>query len=174
MRNIFYHMLMEFLKKIECKFERQNKISKNMQKRKLWKIFVYFYKKFLNKNWDEQKHTFDHVLDKNKCISNQGEDVIEKTISIFRYVCWRVLNSTSYKYGVFFLLFLNSTHDNRVSKNTSLFVQVLRFGQAQPLCTLVRMGLFWGHVVLQSVKVLLYRSRTITFIYLTRIQLLDI
>lgn len=171
-------MLMEFLKKSSANLNGKIKYQRICKSENCEKYLYISIKKFLNKNWDEQKHTFDHVLDKNKCISNQGEDVIEKTISIFRYVYWRVLNSTSYKYGVFwfyfFLLFINSTHDNPVTKNTSLFVQVLRFGQAQPLCTLVRMGLFWGHVVLQSVKVLFYWSRTITFIYLTRIQLLDI
>lgn len=132
-------------------------------------------KKFLNENWDEQKHTFNHVLDKNKCILNQGEDVIEKTISIFRYVCWRVLNSTSYKYGVFFFTFLEFySRQPCFQKYVVVCASIIPFRQAQPICTLVWMGLFWGHVVLQSVKVLLYRSRTITFIYLTRIQLLDI
>lgn len=126
MRNIFYHMLMEFFKKKRsANLNGKTKYQRICKSENCEKYLYISIKKFLNKNWDEQKHTFDHVLDKNKCISNQGEDVIEKTISIFRYVCWRVLNSTSYKYGVFFLLFLNSTHDNRVSKNTSLFVQVL-------------------------------------------------
>lgn len=126
MRNIFYHMLMEFFKKKRsANLNGKTKYQRICKSENCEKYLYISIKKFLNENWDEQKHTFNHVLDKNKCISNQGEDVIEKTISIFRYVCWRVLNSTSYKYGVFFLLFLNSTHDNPVSKNTSLFVQVL-------------------------------------------------
>lgn len=122
MRNIFYHMLMEFFKKKKrsANLNGKTKYQRICKSENCEKYLYISIKKFLNENWDEQKHTFNHVLDKNKCISNQGEDVIEKTISIFRYVCWRVLNSTSYKYGVFFFYF------SWILLTTTLFPKIRR------------------------------------------------